>query len=117
MPGGFEFDLGHGAGPRAFGPHAFTGNRMLWGTVEHRVFIIDELGGFMGVGLAAFADYGGAWFADEPVRKGGNIGIGLRLGATRATSSSVGRFDFSYRVGQGFTGKRWVFSFGRSAPF
>jgi hypothetical protein len=117
IPPGYDFDLGHGSGPRSFKPHAFTGNRVLWGTIEHRIYLIDELAGFLGVGLAAFFDYGGAWFADDRVRKGGNIGIGLRLGATRASSTSVGRFDLGYRVGDGVTTGRWVFSFGRSVPY
>src|SRR5262249_22934706 len=29
LPGGFEFDLGHGTGPRSFGAHSFTGDRVL----------------------------------------------------------------------------------------
>jgi len=62
-------------------------------------------------------DYGGAWYADEPARKGGNVGFGLRLGATRATGNNVGRFDLAYRFGDGITGSRWVFSFGRSFAY
>ncbi len=48
-PPGAEFDLGHGRGPRAFGPHAFTGDRSVWGSVEHRAFVIDEFAGLVGV--------------------------------------------------------------------
>ncbi len=115
---GSEFDLGHsGSGPRAFGPHAYSGTRMLWGTIEHRVFLIDEVLSVFGVGFAAFLDYGGAWYGDEPARKGGNVGFGLRLGPTRATGTNLGRFDVAYKFGDGVTGGRWVFSFGRSFTY
>ncbi len=117
IPAGLEFDLGHGVGPRSFSPHAFTGNRMAWGLLEHRAFLVDEVLSLLGLGFAGFLDYGGAWFSDQPARAGGNVGVGLRLGATRSTGTNVGRFDLAYRFGEGRTGKRWVFSFGRSYTF
>jgi hypothetical protein len=116
-PPGTEYDLGHGAGPRVFGPHAFTGDRAIWGAIEHRAFVIDELGGLLGIGFAAFLDYGGAWYADQPRRLGGNVGIGLRLGATRASGPNVGRIDLGYRFGEGFDGGRWAVGFGRGFAF
>lgn len=116
-PPGGEFDLGHGIGPRGFPPHAFTGDRMVFGILEHRAFLVDEFLGVVGIGLAAFLDYGGAWYYGQPVRAGGDVGIGLRLGATRATGTNVGRLDLAYRFGEGFSGRRWVLSFGRAYPF
>jgi hypothetical protein len=115
---GSEWDLGHAAGgPRAFGPHAFSGTRTISGTIEHRVFAIDEVLSVIGIGFAAFLDYGGAWYADESPRKGGDVGLGLRIGPTRATGANLGRFDLAYKFGDGVTGKRWVFSFGRSLTY
>jgi len=114
---GAEFDLGHGLGPRAFKPHAFTGTRSLWGVVEHRVFLWDNLFGLFGLGVAGFVDYGGAWFADQAARHGGDVGIGLRSGATSATGPNVGRLDLAYRFGDGITGSRWVVSFGTAYEF
>ncbi len=120
---GAEFDLGHGLGPRAFDSHAFTGTRSAWGTLEHRWFAVDELVHLLGIGLAGFVDFGGAWYADQPARAGGDVGIGLRLGATRATGANVGRFDLAYRFGDewsvadGGSGHRWVLSVGRSYGF
>jgi hypothetical protein len=114
---GDEFDLGHGLGPRAFEPHAFTGTRTVWGIAEHRVFLWDDLFGMLGLGVAAFVDYGGAWFADEPARHGGDVGIGIRSGATSATGPNVGRLDLAYRFGDGITGSRWVVSFGTAYQF
>jgi hypothetical protein len=116
-PPGTEYDLGHGAGPRVFGPHAFTGDRAIWGAIEHRAFMIDEVVGLLGVGFAAFLDYGGAWYVDQPRRLGGNVGVGLRFGATRASGPAVGRIDLGYRFGEGFDGGRWAVSFGRGFAF
>lgn len=114
---GAEFDLGHGLGPRALAPHAFTGTRNIWGTLEHRAFLVDDFLGLIGIGLAGFVDYGGAWFDDQDARFGGNVGLGLRLGTTRSSGPNVGRFDLAYQFGDGITGNRWVFSFGRSYEF
>ncbi len=115
---GREFDLGHGIGPRSFGPHSLTGDRAFWGTFEHRVFLVDEFLGLLGLGAAGFVDYGGAWFEGlaEP-QYGGNVGFGLRIGATRATGINVGRFDLGYRFGDGWSGNRWAFSIGRGFLF
>ncbi|MCZ6917058.1 MAG: hypothetical protein O7I93_09805 [Gemmatimonadetes bacterium] len=114
---GREFDLGHGVGPRSFGPHAFTGDRNVWGTFEHRVFLIDDFLNLFGIGFAGFLDYGGAWFDGQEPRFGGNVGLGLRTGATRATGINVGRFDVGYRFGEGWTGRRWALSIGQGFTF
>ena len=114
---GREFDLGHGIGPRSFGPHSFTGDRAVWGTFEHRVFLVDELLDLLGIGVAGFIDYGGAWFRGLEPQYGGNVGFGLRIGATRATGINVGRFDLGYRFGDGWSGNRWEFSMGRGFLF
>ncbi len=114
---GSEFDIGHGVGPRAFGPHSFTGTRMIWGALEHRAFAVDEVLGVLGIGFAAFVDYGGAWFENQPRRLGGDVGLGLRFGPTRATGPNVGRVDLAYKFGEGFDGSRWVVSFGRGFAF
>ena len=114
---GREFDLGHGVGPRSFGPHAFTGDRNVWGTIEHRVFLVDAFLGLLGLGFAAFVDYGGAWFDGQEPQLGGNVGFGIRTGATRATGVNIGRFDIGYRFGDGWIGERWVISTGRGFAF
>ncbi|MEX1050231.1 MAG: hypothetical protein WD934_11590 [Gemmatimonadales bacterium] len=112
-----EFDLGSRRGPRAFQAHSFTGDRMFWGTLEHRWFIADNLGRLLGVGLAAFADFGGAWFDGDTPRTGGDVGLGLRLGPSRASGLNVGRFDLAWRWGDGVGSNHWVFSFGRAFVF
>lgn len=114
---GAEFDIGHGVGPRGFPPHAFTGTRTAWGLLEHRVFLYDALLNLFGLGVAGFLDYGGAWYPDQSPRVGGDVGLGLRLGGTTSTGPNVGRIDVAYRFGDGWSGKRWVVSFGQAYEF
>ena len=114
---GTEFDLGHGVGPRAFGVHAFTGTRTVWGSLEHRAFLADEVFGLLGLGVAGFVDYGGAWFANQRARVGGDVGGGIRFGSTRATGPNIGRVDIAYRFGDGVGSSRWIVLFGRGFFF
>jgi hypothetical protein len=81
------------------------------------MFLIDEVADLFGVGFAVFADYGGAWYADQDPRVGGDVGFGLRLGSTRSTASNVARIDVGYRFGDGWRGRRWALSFGRGFGF
>ncbi len=115
---GAEFDLWRDQnGPRVFGAHAFTGTRMVWLAVEHRVLVTDDLWGLLGVGIAPFFDYGGAWFADERSRLGGDVGLSLRLGPTRAVHGDVSELAVGYRFGEGFTGRRWAVALRKGITF
>ncbi len=108
---GNEFDLWNSQnGPRVFGIHEFTGTRMAWLALEDRLLVADDLWGLMGVGVAPFLDYGGAWYADEPARLGGAVGMSLRIGPTRAVRGDVAEFAVGYRFGKGFSGSRWGFA-------
>jgi len=117
-PGG-EFDLWRDQnGPRVFGAHAFTGTRMVWVAVENRVLVADDLWGLLGVGVAPFFDYGGAWYADERARLGGDVGLALRLGPTRAVHGSVTEFAVGYRFGEGVVpGHRWALTIREGIGF
>ncbi|MGH7645172.1 MAG: hypothetical protein ACREMR_06260 [Gemmatimonadales bacterium] len=113
-----EFDLWlEGRGPRGFPAHAFTGTRMAWGTIENRILVIDELWGLMGLGLAPFVDWGGAWYDDEPSRFGVTTGLSLRLGSTRSTRGGAGEFALGYRLGEGFSGSGWALAIRRGFVF
>ena len=94
---GEEFDLGLGSGPRAFGSHAFTGDRSIFGIAEYRYTVVDDLGGMVGLGIAGFVDHGGAWYAGSPRRMGWDAGIGLRVGASRSSDTPALRFDLARR--------------------
>ena len=114
---GEEFDLGLGRGPRAFGSHAFTGDRSIFGTAEYRYTIVDDLWGLLGLGLAGFVDHGGAWYAGEPRRVGWDAGVGLRLGASRSTDTPAIRFDLAHRFANDVDPSGWVLTVGKGFAF
>lgn len=114
---GTEYDLGLGVGPRAFTQHAFTGDREFFATAEYRYVVSPEFLKVVGVGLAAYVDHGGAWWAGDPVRTGWDYGIGLRLGATRAPDLEVNRLDLAWRAAHDGIPGGWVFSVGKGFVF
>jgi hypothetical protein len=114
---GYEFDLGLVSGPRAFGVHSFTGNRAFFTTAEVRRLLFPRVFGLMGVGIAAYADYGGAWWSGSPVRTGTDVGIGLRIGQLRTTQAVVSRLDLSWRFANDAVDAGWIVSLGRGFVF
>jgi len=111
-PPGGEFDLGFEFPPRSWVPHSFVGTRALWGTLEHRWFLLDHFLNLLDMGFAGFLDYGGAWYADQTPRWGGAAGFGIRTGWSRTSVAQTGRIDVGYRFGPDVTGNRWVVSIG-----
>src|SRR5439155_25027138 len=93
-----------------FGIHAFTGTRLVWLALEDGVLVADDLWGLIGVGVAPFLDYGGAWYAGEPARLGGDVGLSLRIGPTRAVRGDVADIAVGYRLGEGVAGGPWGFA-------
>ncbi len=118
VPGG-EFDLWNDqTGPRLFGAHEFTGTHMSWLAVENRVLVADEVWGLVGIGLAPFADWGGAWYADERARQGGDVGVALRLGPTRSVRGDVAEIAIGARFGPAnFSGSRWAIAIRKGVEF
>jgi hemolysin activation/secretion protein len=114
---GEEFDLGLGSGPRAFASHAFTGDRSIFGTVEYRYTIVDDLWGLLGLGIAGFVDHGGAWYSGERRRVGWDAGVGLRLGASRSTDTPALRFDLAHRFANDVEPAGWVLTVGKGFAF
>jgi hypothetical protein len=114
---GEEFDLGIGTGPRAFRSHAFTGDRMFYSTAEYRYTVIKELWKVVGVGLAGFVDYGGAWYDGSPRRTGWDAGMGLRLGASRAAGVEAIRIDLARRFANDVEDAGWVLVIGKGLTF
>ena len=97
---GTDFDLWLAFdGPRGYGAHVFTGTRRYWLVAEDRVLVARDFLGLVGVGVAPFAEWGGAWYADERPRAGGDLGLALRLGATRSTRGEVTEIALSERFG------------------
>jgi hypothetical protein len=119
-PPGGEFDLGFQIMPRLWGPHAFVGTRSVRATFEHRFFAWDNLGDIIGLGLAGFVDYGGAWYPDQPSRMGGNAGGSLFFGSPLSSLAQISHVSVGYRFGGGIedsTLKRWGFSLGSGIIF
>ena len=114
---GEEFDLGFEFPPRGWEPHSFVGTREVWISAEHRWFIWDALLNLVGVAVAGFFDYGGAWYEGQDRRFGGTVGAGLRLGSALSTIPRTGRLDFGYRFGSDVTGDRWVVAVGAGFVF
>ena len=117
-PPGSEFDLGYTNAPRSWEPHAFVGTRGVWGTLEHRWFKFQDVLQLADIALAAFVDYGGAWYEDQETRFGGNLGFGLRSGSALASIATTGRLDIAWRFGDGVErGSSVVLSLGAGFVF
>lgn len=114
---GSEFDLGLGAGPRAFREHAFTGDRSYFATAEYRYTLTQEFLKVTGVGLAAFADHGGAWWSGSPHRAGWDAGVGFRFGPSRAADQEASRIDIVRRFGNDREAGGWVLVVGKGFVF
>lgn len=114
---GEEFDFGLGSGPRSFGSHSFTGDRSVFATAEYRLTVAEDLFGLVGVGVAGFVDHGGAWYAGSPRRLGWDAGIGLRLGANRASDTDALRLDLARRFANDVETAGWVFTVGKGFAF
>jgi hypothetical protein len=106
---GTEFDLWlYVNGPRAYGAHVFTGTRRYWLVAEDRILVTPELAGLVGVGLAPFVEWGGAWYGGERPRDAGDVGLALRLGATRSTRGEVTEIALARRLGPASFGGGWA---------
>ena len=113
-PGG-EFDLWtYDNGPRLYSAHTFTGNRMVWASMEDRLVVKEDFLGLVDVGVAPFVDYGGAWYSDESPRLAVNVGMSLRLGLSRGTSGDVVEYAVGYRYGDRSVGRGWALTIRRA---
>lgn len=114
---GAEFEFGKVFGPRGFDNHAFTGNQAFLLTGEYRYLLTDRFLRSAALGLAGFADYGGAWFAGSPKRTGYSVGVGVRFGFTVTTDISPARLDLVYFKGSGLEKGRWGVRAGKGFIF
>ena len=114
---GAEFDLGLGLGPRAYRQHAFTGDRAFFTMAEYRYTVSEEFLKLSAIGLAGFAEYGGAWYHDDVRRTGWDVGLGLRFGITRSPTIRTTRLDVAYRGKTSFEKGGWTYTLGLGFPF
>jgi outer membrane protein assembly factor BamA len=88
--------------------------------VENRLFLVDEVFEFFGVGAVGFVDAGYVWprgtsLALSDLRAG--YGLGLRFHLTRASLGQVLRFDLAWPT-RATNGQRSpVFTFGTGQVF
>jgi hypothetical protein len=114
---GAEFDFGLDVGPRGFEQHAFTGDRAFLVNGEYRYTLTDNFLRSAGLGLAGFADYGGAWYSGSPRRTGYSVGVGIRLGLTVASDLDPVRVDIARIGGTGLSSGRWELAIGKGFAF
>ena len=92
--------LGSSTGLRGYGEGAFSGDRRICYSVEHRVFTDLSLL-FFRLGAAAFLDGGTAWFGDSPAGRrhfSNAVGIGLRIENTKVQGSGLVRIDVAMNL-------------------
>jgi hypothetical protein len=79
--------------------------------------VVDNLFKLVGLGVAGFVDHGGAWYAGSRRRVGWDAGVGLRLGASRATATDALRFDLARRFATDVEDAGWVLTVGKGFAF
>ena len=114
---GTEFDLGLGTGPRAYHLHSFTGDREYIATAEYRFTLGRDLFKAADIGLAAFFDLGGAWWAGDTRRSGWDAGVGVRSAFGHGTGLGVNRLDLAWRGSRPDLPGGWVVAVGRGFVF
>src|SRR2546422_7190293 len=111
-----RFLLGGDEGLRGFNSRVLDGNRRFLINLEDRVWTRKELFHLVYAGFSGFVDLGNAWGGLESKGFGGlhsDIGMGLRLDASRAAHGGLLRLDFAAPVsGDRRGGPAVLFSFG-----
>lgn len=115
-----ELLLGGTSGLRGYPVNAFAGNRLVQANLENRLFLVDEVFEFFGVGAVGFVDAGYVWPRGTAPQLGDlrvGYGAGLRFHLTRASLGQVLRFDLAWptRATQG--DRSPVFTFGTGQVF
>lgn len=108
-----QVTLGGGSGLRGYKNDSFVGGKSVLFNVEDRFFIPGEFFHLMRFGGVLFFDTGsvipeGHKFALRRFKS--DVGVGLRVGATRSKAGAVGRIDLAYALNGGPGGSRWVLS-------
>ncbi len=108
-------------GLRGYRLHSFEGNKRLVWNLEHRLFTGREILQLASFGAAAFFDAGAATPRGQPLKLSefkSDVGIGLRIAISRASSNSILRVDAAYPLNPDPFGRRgWLFSFSSGQVF
>jgi outer membrane translocation and assembly module TamA len=92
--------LGSSTGLRGYAEGAFSGDRLIRYSLEHRVFS-DLSVLFFRLGAAAFLDGGTAWFGGDPLgrkRFSNAVGMGLRIENTKVQGPGLIRIDVAMNL-------------------
>jgi len=84
------------------------------------VFVWDDILNLVGGGFAAFVDYGGAWYAGQDSRYGGNAGVSMFFGSPLGSLAQIVHLSGGYRFGGGIQNtdsSRWAVSLGSGIIF
>jgi hypothetical protein len=121
LDGDVQFAADGGTGLRAYRLHSFTGDKRFLFNVEYRAFSEREILQLVSPGAAVFFDSGAAVPRGDPIGLKdlkSDIGVGLRLGITRAGSNSVLRIDVAYAFNRDPRGRRGLLvSFASAQAF
>jgi hypothetical protein len=108
-------------GLRAYHLNSFEGNRRVLWNIEHRIFSGKEVLQVVSFGAAAFFDTGTAVPEGMPLKLSefkSDVGVGIRMGITRAAFNSIVRLDFAYALNPDpFGRKGWLVSFASGQAF
>jgi hypothetical protein len=105
-------------GMRGYRLHAVEGNRRLVGNLEARVLAVPEILQLVSFGFAAFGDIG--WSSGDPdgFWRLVDVGVGLRIGITRASTNSLLRMDVARSLHPDPLGRTgWLLSFSSGQAF
>ncbi len=106
------------AGLRGYYLHAVAGEGRAVGNVEVRYFLFSNVLSLFSIGGAAFADAGLSWGEPDGTWDLADLGVGLRIGLTRASTNTLLRVDVARALRpdpQGRTG--WLVSFSSGSAF
>jgi hypothetical protein len=108
-------------GLRGYKLYAFEGNKRVVWNAEQRFFLGREILQLFSLGAAAFFDTGAATPENEPLTIKdfkSDVGVGLRIGITRAATNSTVRIDFAYALNPDAKGRRgFLVSFSSGQGF
>lgn len=112
---GYQQLLGGANGLRGYSSHELEGDKLALGNMEYRFYTPLEIF-TVRLGGALFFDMGEVWGKEEEIRLGDmkyDVGIGLRFGLTKSSTSRVLRLDFA----KALTENQYYVSFGTGMVF
>ena len=106
------------SGLRGYYLHAVAGEGRAVGNVEVRYFLRSNLLRLFSLGAAAFADAGVSWGEPDGTWDLADVGVGLRIGLTRASTNTLLRVDLARALRPDPRGRRgWQVSFSSGTAF